>query len=126
MKERTKTKNVLLYVLGLFLCTGPVLMAIFSYFPLWREAGGGRVVSGGALLLAVLAWTPLFRFIKRVIASPAAYMMWLFVFILFFALSKIAHEMTVIAFVGFVGNALGALCFKLSGLKAGGRGKNEP
>ena len=38
-------------------------------------------------------------------------------FVLFFVLSKIADEMTVIAFVGFVSNLLGALLFKLSGLK---------
>ena len=114
VKDKTKIKPLILRGLGLILCTVPVFWAVISYFPLWREAGGGRLLSGGALLLVILAWVPLFRFIKRLIASPSAYMMWLIIFIVFFMLSKIAEEMTVISFVGFVGNALGAVCFKFS------------
>ena len=114
--DKRKIKPFILRAIGLILCTVPVFMAVISYFPLWREAGDGRLLSGGALLLVILAWVPFFRFIKRLIASPSAYMMWLIIFIAFFMLSRIAEEMTVISFVGFVGNALGAVCFKLSKL----------
>ncbi len=114
VKDKTKIKPLILRGLGLILCTVPVFLAVISYFPLWREAGGGRLLSGGALLLVILAWVPLFRFIKRLIASPSAYMMWLIIFIVFFMLSKIAEEMTVISFVGFIGNLLGAICFRFA------------
>ena len=123
MKEKNRSKNVLLYIAGLLFCTVPVLVAIFSYFPLWRDAGGGRVISGAALLLIALAWVPLIRVVKGFFATAAAYMMWLVVFVLFFMLSRIADEMTVISFVGFVGNAIGAVLFKLSGMKAEEREK---
>ena len=39
--------------------------------------------------------------------------MWLVSFLIFFCLSRIADEMTVISFVGFVGNLIGALFFHL-------------
>ncbi len=47
--------------------------------------------------------------------------MWFLCFALFFSLSKIADEMTVISFVGFVSNLIGAGVFKL----AGRSGENE-
>jgi Co/Zn/Cd efflux system component len=46
--------------------------------------------------------------------SPAAYVMWLIAFLLFFSLEKIAHEMTVISFVGFLSNLCGAVLFKFA------------
>ena len=51
--------------------------------------------------------------------APASYTVWLVIFIAFLILSNIAHEMTVISFVGFLGNLIGAVLFKLSG-KIGG------
>ena len=114
MRNRSNLKGVLLYLCGLFLCTGPVLAAIFSYFPLWREMGGGRLLSGGTLALVILAWVPLAKAVKRIIASPASYVMWFLIFLLFLVLSRIADEMTVISFVGFLGNLLGAVCFKFA------------
>jgi hypothetical protein len=41
-------------------------------------------------------------------------MLWLALFVIFLLLSKIAEEMTVISFVGFIGNSFGAIVFKLS------------
>ena len=117
MKRKTEFKSVLLYLSGLALSCIPVIIATLSYFPIWKSEGGGRVVSGGVLLLCLLAIVPLIRTVKRLIASPAAHTLWFIVFVLFFVLSKIADEMTVIAFVGFVSNLLGAFLFKLSGLK---------
>ena len=39
-------------------------------------------------------------------------MLWLVTFVLFMMLSRIANEMTVISFVGFVSNLAGACLFK--------------
>ena len=98
--------------LGLIFSIVPVLTAILLYFPIWNERGGGTVLSGFALLLLLLAFVPLFRMIKAALKSPSSYTMWFIVFIIFFMLSKIADEMTVISFVGFVGNFVGSLFFK--------------
>ena len=64
---------------------------------------------------------PLYRLMWRALSSSSSYIMWLVLFLTFLALSKIATQMTVIAFVGFVGNLLGAVCFAI----AGRRGNRE-
>jgi hypothetical protein len=80
--------------------------------------------SGGALLLLIAAWVPVTKLFRRIFSSPASYTMWLVIFLVFFALSAIAEQVKVISFVGFMGNALGALCFKACGSKRMG-GENE-
>ena len=124
MKRPSSIKGICLYLFGLFLCTGPVMIAVLAYFPLWRESGGGKVISGGALLLLIAAWVPVTKLLRRIFSSPASYTMWLVIFLVFFALSAIAEQVKVISFVGFMGNALGALCFKACGSKRMG-GENE-
>ena len=46
--------------------------------------------------------------------SASSYLLWLIMFLLFITLSKIGEQMTVISFVGFISNLLGAICFKLA------------
>ena len=111
---KNNTKHVLLRALGLMLCIVPVATSVLLYFPLWCTVGGGAVVSGFAVLLLILCFIPLVRHVKDILKSPSGYMLWLGLFIIFLLLSKIANEMTVISFVGFIGNALGAIAFKLS------------
>ena len=114
MKAKTSVKSTLFFILGIVLSVVPVLSAIASYFPVWCKAGDGSAVSGGVLILLLLAAVPIFKLVKKYLASPAAYILWLVLFLIFFMLSKIADEMTVISFVGFIGNLLGAVAFKLA------------
>ena len=72
------------------------------------------VLSGLTLMLLLLGAEPLLRIIRAKLKSPSAPLIWLAVFILFFLFSRIADEITVIAFFGLIGNALGAMLFKLS------------
>lgn len=110
-------KSIFLRVIGLVLCVIPVSVAILSYFPAWRAEGGEVLLSGATLLLLCMAAVPLYKLISAKLRSPAAYTLWLIAFILFFLLSNIAEEMVVISFTGFVGNLLGAIAFKLAGVK---------
>ena len=75
-----------------------------------------------------MAAVPAVRFFKKIIASPSATLIWFISFVLFFSLSRIAEDMTVISFVGFISNLVGAVFFKLAdryteseGLKDEGR-----
>ncbi len=119
MKSNLKPKNVTLYILGLCVSVFPVCAATLSYFPLWKDSGDGKLISGFALLFLLLAAKPIFKHFRRELSSPSVPVMWFLLFVVFFALSKIADEMTVIAFVGFISNTLGAVLFKASGI--GGR-----
>ena len=120
MKEKLY-KSIILRALGVLVSVLPPALATISYFPVWCAAGGEYVVSGFVLLLLLLSAMPLFNLIKRLLASPAVWVMWLVAFIVFFSLSRIAEEMVIISFVGFVSNVIGAILFKL----AAGGDRNE-
>lgn len=105
-------KKVLLYATGLAICILPALSAIILYFPIWKERSAAAVLSGFSLLLIFMALVPFFSTVKSLLRSPAAYTMWFIAFITFFLLSKIADEMTVISFVGFISNLIGAFFLK--------------
>ncbi len=109
-----RTKKILFFLIGFALSVIPVTLATLSYFPLWLERGEGAAVSGFTLLLLLICVSPLWKMLKRIFSSPAVWSIWLIIFILFFTLSKIADEMTVISFIGFISNALAAIFFKLS------------
>ena len=103
-----------LKLLATALCVIPVGAAILFYFPLWVAEGGEGILPGITVLLLAAAALPLWRLIRRALASAASYTLWLIAFVLFLCLSRIADEMTVISFVGFVGNAAGAILFRLA------------
>ena len=121
MKETNKGNfvNIILHITGFLLCIVPAAVCTMMYFPVWREAGAVSCIAGGGALILVICAIPLFKLLRRLLASPSAYMMWLIAFLLFFGLSKIATEMTVISFVGFVSNLIGAILMKV------GTKKNE-
>lgn len=111
-KKTSKFAKFALQILGFFLCIAPPLVYTVSYFPIWKEST--QALSGGALLLILISAIPIYKQIKKKLASPASYVIWLVLFVIFFTLSSIAEQMTVISFFGFVGNILGAICFKIA------------
>ena len=116
----------LLRLSALTLCVLPVSLAILSYFPIWLGKGASTALSGISLLLLFIAQVPLFRALKQYFASPSAPLIWFVLFVIFFMLSKIADDMTVIALVGFAGNLIGSVLFKLAArLGRSGEEKNE-
>ena len=106
--------RLLFNALGIFFSVIPVAVSIFSYFPLWIAREDASVLSGISLLLTLLAIVPLARYLRSILRTASAPLMWLAVFIAFMLLSRIANEVTVISFVGFIGNLIGALFFKLA------------
>ena len=108
------SKRLLFNALGLFFSVIPVAVAIFSYFPLWLRRGDASILSGISLLLLVAALVPCYRYVRDALRSASAPIMWFFFFVLFFLLSKIADEITVISFVGFVSNLIGSGFFKIA------------
>lgn len=112
LKEANPTRRLLFNALGLAISIIPVSIAVISYFPIWAKREDSSVLSGISLILIAVALVPLYKHVRTALRSPSAPMMWLFSFLLFLLLSRIADEMTVISFVGFVTNLIGSLCFK--------------
>ena len=115
MPTRTNPAKCLLFnTLGIGISIIPVAVTIFSYFPLWIAREDASILSGLSLILLGAAIIPLFKYLKQIFRTPSAPVMWLIFFLVFFLLSKIADEVTVISFVGFVTNLLGSLMFKVA------------
>ena len=113
MAPKTNPTQRLVYnASGLAISIIPVSVAIFSYFPIWAKRDDNSLLSGISLLLIAVALVPLYKHIRQTLRSPSAPLMWFFSFAIFLLLSRIAHEMTVISFVGFVTNLIGSLFFK--------------
>lgn len=108
----SRKRRALFTLLGLLFSILPPLLVTLSYFPLFRAAGAGALLSGTALLLLLLCALPLLRLIARRLASPSVWQLWLLAFILFFLLSRIARQVTVISFYGFLGNLIGSFFFR--------------
>ena len=105
--------NLGLHILGFSLCILPPAICTLSYFPLWKSVGYESCIAGGTALVLALTIIPIYKLIRQRLTSFSSYIMWLFLFLLFFGMSKIAAQMTVISLVGFIGNLLGAICFRL-------------
>ena len=112
--NKGRRKRFLLNTVGIILCVIPVLTSIVFYFPIWAERGAPTLLSGFSLILILMATVPIIKLAKQALKSPAAYLMWLLAFVIFFMLSEIARDMTVICFVGFISNLCGAVFFKLA------------
>ena len=111
MADNTLKRHALTLV-AILMSVAPPAAAILLYFPVWKSAGAVSVVSGFGMLLLTLASVPIFRLIKEKFKSPSAHVMWLIMFVLFFALSKIADQMIVISFIGFVSNLIASFIFR--------------
>ena len=106
--------RILLYTAGTLFSTVPPLLATLAYIPIWSGRGGFAMLSGLAALMILLCFIPLFRLIRSHLKTPSAPLIWLIVFLTFFILAEIADEMKVIAFIGLIGNLLGAFFFRLA------------
>lgn len=109
-----KIKFYLFNLVALIMSVLPAVCATIGYFPLWRARGSAALLSGFTLIILLICIAPILKLIRRVLSSPSIILIWFFIFITFFALSNIADEMTVIAFVGFISNTVAAIIFKIA------------
>ena len=119
-----RSGKLLLSALGLMCSVIPPLLAVITYFPIWTDKGGSAVLSGTAILLLLICFLPLYKLLGNYLRSPSAPVVWLVVFLAFFALAEIADEMKVIAFWGFIGNLIGTFLFRIA-RKLGGKSDEE-
>lgn len=109
---RADGRRPLFLLLGFLFSVLPPAGATLAYFPLFRAAGGRATLSGLVLLLLLFSALPLYRWVRRCLASPSVWQLWLFAFLLFRLLASIADEMVVISFFGLCGNLIGSYFFR--------------
>ena len=113
--DKQQNRKTALSLLGVAVSVIPVLIATISYFPIWQERGAYAVLSGGLLLLLTVCILPIVKLIKKLLCSPSVYLLWLIIFLFFSAMRSIVDELTVISFVGFVSNLIGAALYRAGG-----------
>lgn len=110
--------KALFRLLGFAFSVLPPLIATIDQFPLMTTAGKYSVLAIIALFLCCI---PFFKHLKKLLASPSAWMMWLSLFIVCTALRSLIAEFYVISMLGTIGSIIGAFFFKLSkGVKEDG------
>ena len=97
VKNNSSAARLALRLFGLLFSVLPPAVCTLLYFPAWREEGGTVALSGISALLLALSAIPLYRWLGERLRSPSAYTVWLILFIVFFMLSRVADEMTVIS-----------------------------
>ena len=107
-------KKRIFSLFGIILSTVPPLSAVLTYFPIWACRSKSDALCGFTLLLIMICVLPFYKRLREIFRSPSVTVLWLCLFVLFFLLSRIAHEMTVISFVGLIGNLIGTVFFKLA------------
>lgn len=106
-------KRMILRILGLALCILPPAITVLEYFPLWlRDAE--KAISALALSLLLIAAIPLWRYAKRLLASPSIWSAWLIAWLFLSLFSSLIEGLTAISFMGFVGGVPGAVCLRLA------------
>ena len=106
-------KLTLLKASGLLISTLPPALCTLLYFPLWRDKPAA-LLSGFTLLLLLISAKPLFKLIKAHRVAPSTPMIWLCLFLLFLLAQAISDEMIVISLMGFIGNLIGAMLYRLA------------
>lgn len=106
-------RRLLLRVLGLALCIAPPALAALEHFPLWLR-DGERAMSAFALFLLLLCVLPLWRQIKRLLASPSLWAFWLILWLFLSLFAPLIEGLTAIALMGFLGGVPGAICLRLA------------
>ena len=116
MKQKNNKGFVrfILHFVGLSACIVPPILCTLSYFPLWLDGGGEQLICGGTALLLIISVIPFYKYIRKLLESAASYVLWLIIFLFCFLMSKVIDEITVISFVGFIGNVLGASLMSIS------------
>ncbi|MBO7169615.1 MAG: hypothetical protein J6W28_00380 [Clostridia bacterium] len=109
-------RKAFLWVAGMACSVLPPALATLNLFPLMTTAGK---VSAVAVILLALSLIPLFKHVKRILASPSAWILWGILFALSAVTRAFIDEFYMIAMLGFVGSAVGAVFFRLARGKGG-------
>ena len=110
---KSSAKIILAKIIAVIICTVPVTIVTLNYFPVWKNKGGGALLSGFTVFLLIICSYPVIKAIKRYLKSPSVFSVWLILFITFTIVKSIAYEMCVISFVGMISNFIGSLIFKM-------------
>ena len=104
-----RQKGNIIYYIGLVGAILAPLIAAMTQFPVWIEYVDSGEVGFLFVFAAMLCCIPLFKHFKIALRSPTATVMWVFIFLLSWALESIIMQIKLIALVGLIANVAGAI-----------------
>lgn len=108
-------KKAILDFVGLLFCLVPPVIVTFQYFPLWKDGVGlWASLGGGCAVVFIIVFVVMSKYINTRLRTPSPVAIFFVCYGFFFLMQKVAVGLTVIAFWGFVGSAVGALFFWLA------------
>jgi len=107
------TKGNILKIIAIVIDVGGPLVATLTQFPIWVDRSAAATMSGLFLIFAFLSCLPFLNYIKAYFRSPAVWVVWLVLFVLFMCLYNIIEEMLIVSFVGLIANCIGAIIYKI-------------
>lgn len=113
-----RQKYYLFYIVGLVFCTIPSILTVRAYFPTWKAAHPSVLASGVAvsalsiLLMACVAIPPIAKWMKIIVKkTPSAWLGFLIISGILYAISLVVEEMTIIFFTAGISNLCGQVFF---------------
>lgn len=110
---KNSTKGRIIKTSAIVLDVSVPLAATLTQFPIWVDRSSDATVSGLFLIFAFLSCLPFIKQIKAYFKSPAVWVVWTVLLILFICLRNIINEMIVVCFAGVISNAVGAGIYKM-------------
>lgn len=105
----------LLKLFALVFCVAPPAAVTLFFFPVWyAENQFEIVIPAAAVLCFCFCAIPLVKWMGSKLKTPSAWMVWVIMFLVLFALEKIIARMVIISFVGALGNIIGAALWKIA------------
>lgn len=102
-----------LRIVGLLICALPPIIATLEHFPLWFSHSETAVSALSAILLTICS-IPFLKQIKAYLrGTPASWVLWGIIFLVFYILDNIADGIENIALVGLLSNVCGGALFRI-------------
>lgn len=113
-----KTKYYLCYAVGMIFCIIPSVLAVATYFPVWKEAHPSVMASGimvsaiSISLMACVALPPLAKWLKIFVGkTPSAWVGFAIAAVLFKMIESVVDALFVIFFIAALSNLCGQVFF---------------
>lgn len=106
-----KNKGLILRIIGILFCVVPPVIATLEYFPLFKEQPETGVSALSAVFLALCA-IPAWKYIKKALKSPSAWLLWLVILVFSVCFEPIVYQMKIISAISVVSSVIGAIFFR--------------
>ena len=117
-----RSKGRIIFFFGILVCIVPSVLAVNSYFSIWKKLNPSVLASGTLMsafslaLIACVAIPPLARYAEHKLSgkSPSAWLGFTIAAVILFCVQAVIDALVVIFLVAATSNFIGAIIFKVA------------